>query len=122
MLAGLTLAKAFEELKSQGLVADVIVRDHGDVAHVDACRGSFRLKNAGSTEVTVLEVTTSCGCTDVSISAKHALPGETVTVGYLLATTGKSGNISSTIRLTYVVSGELQMHSIDLSVAARILN
>ena len=60
---------------------DKTVHDFGDVSAGDgplSC--SFTLTNAGNEAITIFEVVSSCGCTDVKFSREKIEPGQSATI------------------------------------------
>lgn len=65
-----------------------VVVDGPDQASV---RTDFAFRNAGSRSVTVVKLTTSCGCTTADLEKKTYAPGESGKVAVTVATGGHTG-------------------------------
>jgi len=67
---------------SKGIVEwDRTVYDFGDVCVADGPLGcSFTLTNKGTEPLTIFEVVSSCGCTDVKFTREEIAPGKSATI------------------------------------------
>ncbi len=73
--------------------------DFGTVTDGEKVKGSFRLKNTGTSKLVIFNATGSCGCTVPEWPKKPVLPGETAEVKFTFNSSGRSGNQSKTITL-----------------------
>jgi hypothetical protein len=82
--------KAAEQSGAPKLVVDKAVFEFGKVKEGEELKHVFKIKNEGSAELTILNVSPACGCT-ASDFTKSLAPGAEGTITLSVKTTGMNG-------------------------------
>jgi hypothetical protein len=92
--------------------------DFGEIVQGDAASHSFVLRNAGTADLTIAEVRTTCGCTVASPTKTVLAPGETSTIAVTYNSANQSGPQRKRI---VVVSDDPAAPEFDLTIHGTVL-
>lgn len=94
----LTITTVFAQPKLEILGGDTY--NWGDVkGSTNELKAKVLLKNAGTDKLIIKEVKPTCGCTTAPLDKSELQPGEIATLDITLKITGKSNQLSKTIRI-----------------------
>lgn len=74
--------------------------DFGKVNEGDKVNYTFNFANKGTSELTIKDIKTSCGCTAALLSQEKLAPGQDGTLKVELNTQNRSGKMSRTVTIT----------------------
>jgi hypothetical protein len=75
--------------------------DVGKIREGEIVDGSIKFVNVGTSEVTIKDIRTSCGCTAAKPDKKTYSVGDTAEINYTLKTSGFKGSIRKSIRISF---------------------
>ncbi|MFA4889558.1 MAG: rhodanese-like domain-containing protein [Candidatus Omnitrophota bacterium] len=93
--------------------------DFGKITEPKVISREFEVKNTGNDVLTIKNITTSCGCTTVSISSKDISPGRSATLNLKIDTRQINSSGKST-RHVYVESNDPQEPTKAISVTLEL--
>jgi hypothetical protein len=104
-----------------GLVAEPSTfKDIGVVRQGQSTSVSFVLRNRSSGPVEVIDVSTTCGCSDGAINPKQIAPGETASMTMTFRSGVSQGSLSIGADVFYRIEGQPDVFNIPLKVSATI--
>ena len=75
------------------------IYDFGEVVEGYAVEHTFTIQNIGNEVLEINKITVTCGCTTTELETDRLMPGQSVTLGVLVNTTGFGGRINKTVRV-----------------------
>lgn len=86
--------------KGPRLEANNLVKDFGAVTPGARLKGSFKFRNTGDAPLTIERITTSCGCTDATVSDHTVYPGKSASLEVVLNAPRVRRRIDETVVIT----------------------
>lgn len=74
--------------------------DFGTITEGDIVKHTFKVKNVGKSDLTILHAQASCGCTIPDWTKRPILPGEVGEINISFNSTGKIGDQKKSVTLT----------------------
>jgi len=93
--------------------------DFGKITEPEVISRDFEVKNTGNDILTIKNITTSCGCTSVSISLKDISPGHSATLN-VKVDTQQINSSGKSIRHVYIESNDPQEPTKEISVTLEL--
>jgi hypothetical protein len=105
------------ELKGPHLVVEPPTHDFGKVLQNKTVTKEFTIKNTGTEDLVISEVTTSCGCTAASLTTKSLKPGASTALGVSVDTRSTPGKLERYVTIT---SNDAQKKTLVVTVSADV--
>lgn len=107
------------QVGAPNIVFDGLVKDFGKVMEGDTLTHTFKFENKGGSELDILSVEASCGCTGVLTSAKRLKPGESGQIEVALKTEG-FGGIDDLYKTVTVTTNDPRQKQVTLGLKASV--
>jgi len=99
----LCLAATLAAYAAPAIHVEEPIHDFGEVLEGYAVEHTFTIQNIGDEVLEITSVRISCGCTKTDLETDHLEPGQSVTLGVTVNTTGFGGRISKSV---YIYSSD----------------
>jgi len=115
-----------ENIKNGPLIeVDQKYYDFGIVKYGDVAKHIFKITNAGTENLEILKLSTSCGCTKASIADedKIILPGKSVDmiVTFDPAVHKDDTDLGELHRIVYIRTNDLENNEIEVEITANVI-
>lgn len=113
------------EIQGPSIAVEPAIFDFGTVVYGEVAEQEFSIKNAGTEDLEILRLSTSCGCTKAVIAEadKIIAPGQSVSmlVSFDPAVHEDDSDLGEVIRIVYLKTNDPDNPEIEVEIRAKVI-